>query len=126
MLKLWAVAVLAMLALSVVPVAASAQNEMTWQMKSTTGHKVEVAFFSQDRKGFRWPGNGRAFTVTDDEELLKFRIGCLGGEKICYGAWVAGRHSTFWGMGPEGTSSCQDCCFTCNGNLTKVITFNFY
>jgi len=104
---------------------AFAQSEMTWQMKTTRGDKIEIAFFSQDRKGFRWPAQGRVYTLTDDDEVRKFKIACLGGEKICYGAWVSGRPSTSWGMGQDGKRSCQNCCYTCNGNETRIIALGY-
>ena len=116
-------AVLAALTMSFVSPPAQAQSEMTWQIRSTYKYKVQVAFYSMDRKGHVWPGVNRAYNL-DDSEVHNIRISCLGGEKICYGAWVTGESKLYWGVGNNNEHRCSNCCYTCSGGATQVINLN--
>ena len=82
-------AIVAALMLAFVPEAAQAQSEMTFRIRSDYDYKIQVAFYSQDRKGHVWPGGGKANNL-DDSQVHNMKISCLGGEKICYGGWVTG------------------------------------
>ena len=99
---------------------AQAQSEMTWRFQSDYKYKVQVKFFSSDRKGFVWPGNNRAYNL-DDAAAHSIKIACLGGEKICYGGWVTGNGKLYWGVGADGKQGCENCCFKCQGQQTPLI-----
>lgn len=122
-LKIVLVAVLAMLFMSFISAPAQAQNEMTFQIKSRYPYKVQIALYSQDRKGHVWPGAGRAYNL-DDSQVHQLRISCMGGEKVCYGGWVTGNAQTYWGVGNNNAQRCSNCCYTCNGGMTPVINLN--
>jgi hypothetical protein len=98
---------------------ASRAEDMTFQVKSMSQDVVQIAFFSQDRR-VRWPAPGRAYGLADYNEH-DYKLGCINGEKVCYGAWVKGNSNRYWGVGAEGKHSCVGCCYTCNGRETKHI-----
>jgi hypothetical protein len=99
--------------------AAQAQSEMTWRFQNDFKYKAQVKFFSADRRGMSWPGPDRAY-VLDDRLTHAIRISCLGGEKICYGAWVPDSR-LYWGGGRDNAQHCEDCCFRCQGQETPII-----
>lgn len=112
---------LAVAVLMLATTAHAQSSSKTFRFESEHPNKVEVVIFSSDRKGFQWPGPGRVF-ILDTDEVTRFKISCLGGEKVCYGAWVAGNSSTYWGLGRSGNRGCSKCCYTCDGGETKIIT----
>jgi hypothetical protein len=120
MMKTVLAMVLAALCLVVGGQGAQAQSDMTWKFQSDYKYKVEMKFFSSDRKGFVWPAQGKIFPL-NDSGAHSFKISCLGGEKICYGAWVAGNKNRYWGVGADGREGCEHCCFKCQGGDTPLI-----
>lgn len=112
--------VLAALSFVFVSGGAEAQSDLTFRFQSEYKYKAQVKFFSQDRKGYEWPGGGKAYNL-DDSDVHAMKIKCLGGEKICYGGWVTGNSKLYWGVGLDGKQGCQGCCFTCNGGQTPII-----
>ena len=90
---------------------AQADAEMTWKVRSSYDYKVQIEFYSMDRKA-AWPGNGRAYNL-DDSQRHNFTLRCVAGEKICYGAWATGSKTPAWGVGPNNTLRCNDCCHIC-------------
>ena len=119
--KIAVAALLAAVVLAFASAAPEAQTStMTFKVKSNSQYKVEFAMFSSDRKGHQWPAPGRVYML-DDSQVHTFNISCLGGEKICYGAWVSGNSKTYWGVG-KNAQGCQKCCYTCNHSETPVIT----
>ena len=94
--------------------------ELSWRVKSNYRYKVQIEFYSQDRKS-AWPGNGRAYGL-NDYETKTFTLNCRSGEKICYGAWVTGDGSKYWGVGANNRHSCRGCCATCGAGDTPPIT----
>jgi hypothetical protein len=97
------------------PPTVQAETE-TWQIQSTYPYKVQVEFYSIDRKGLSWPGSGKAFHL-DDSNMHSFKLNCNPGERICYGAWNVATGGTtgsrYWGVGQNSKYSCKDCCWTC-------------
>ena len=88
---------------------------LRWSFRSNHPNRVQLEFYSQHRDA-AWPGNGRAF-VLDDYGVHTFNLNCWQGEKICYGAWVDGNASTYWGVGLDDSEGCYNCCVVCrNGN----------
>lgn len=114
---------LALAATFAVSAVSIAQGEtLTWQMRSYHRNAVEVQFYSQNRNHM-WPSSGRVYAL-DDYKVHTFRISCVQGEKICYGAWVAGDSTSYWGAGKGGKHGCNDCCYTCNGGTTPIRNLN--
>lgn len=93
--------------------------DVTFQMRNSHPNAVEVELYSQDRDHV-WPGNNQVYYL-DDGETKQIPLACDEGEKICYGAWVSGDKSTYWGTGPDNAETCEDCCYTCEGGKTEEI-----
>ncbi len=119
MLKLKLSAILLAASMALLAGRAPAQaDELTWYVQSYHPNTVELEFYSSDRNA-AWPGDGQVY-VLDDSEVHAYTLGCQTGELICYGAWVSGDASTYWGTGPGGSGGCDDCCYSCEGGETPV------
>ena len=99
------------------PTVATAQ-QLTWEVQSMYPNKVQIEFYSQDRR-HAWPGGNRAYNL-NDYETHTYRLNCIAGEKICYGAWVTGNSSRYWGVGMNNRHGCKGCCYTCDDNVAEV------
>lgn len=101
---------------------ASAET-LTWQVKSRYPHQVELKFY--EKRGSKvkryWPGTGKVY-VLRDSAVHEYTLRCNDGAKICYGAWVRGKKTRYWGVGYRGRKACKNCCYTCNGGVTPVRT----
>ena len=84
---------------------------MTWTVKSMYKYRVQIAFYSRERN-HEWPGNGQAWDLNDYNDHT-YTLNCRRGEKICFGAWVTGNASKYWGVGFGGRQGCSTCCFIC-------------
>jgi len=93
--------------------------DVTFVMKNAHPNALEVELYSQDRDHV-WPGNDQVFYL-DDGETKTMPLSCEEGETICYGAWVSGDRGTYWGVGPDNTEDCDNCCYTCEGGETEEI-----
>lgn len=93
--------------------------DVTFIMRNEHPNAVELELYSQDRNHV-WPGNNKVYYL-DDGESKQIPLSCQQGEKICYGAWVAGDKQTYWGTGPNNRQTCEDCCYTCTGGETEEI-----
>lgn len=93
--------------------------DVTFEMKNSHPNAVEVELYSQDRDHV-WPGNNQVYLL-DDGETKQIPLACDQGEKICYGAWISGDKTTYWGTGPDNAETCTDCCYTCTGGNTEEI-----
>lgn len=102
--------------------AMSLAETLTWKMRSYHRNAVEVQFYSESRNHV-WPGVGRVYALRD-YDIHTYRISCIQGEKICYGAWVAGDATSYWGVGKDNRSGCRDCCYTCDGGITPIRNLN--
>jgi hypothetical protein len=99
----------------------AAAETMSWTVRSNYDYRVQVEFFSQDRKA-AWPGNGKAYPL-NDSKAHTFTLNCQRGEKICYGAWPTGGGSTYWGVGANNKHTCKTCCAICGlDNPTKTLS----
>jgi len=98
---------------------ASAES-LTWNVESDYPRPIELEFYSLNRS-FVWPGDEAM--ALDHRDRRAFTIKCDRGERICYGAWVRGRESIYWGTGRSGTHGCERCCFVCDGTETNLIIF---
>jgi hypothetical protein len=114
--------VLITLATALLVPASSFAESLHWKFRSYHKNAVELSFYSQNRN-LEWPGNGRVH-VLRDYDVHNYSLNCVKGEKICYGAWVQGASSSYWGGGQGGKQACSSCCYTCNGGQTPVINLN--
>lgn len=109
------------LGLAVAAPPAAAAETMTWTMRSSYDSRVQVEFYSHERKA-AWPGNGRAYPLNDSKPHV-FKLNCQRGEKICYGAWPTAGGSTYWGVGAKDKHTCKTCCAVCGlDNPTKTLS----
>ncbi len=97
-------------------------EDLTFKIRSYHKNSVELAFYSQNRN-HEWPGNNKVYVIKD-YEVHDYKLSCVKGEKICFGAWVQGAAKTYWGGGRGGKQACSSCCFTCNGGVTAVQNLN--
>ena len=98
--------------------AARADN-IVWSVQSDHPNVVSLEFYSQDYNR-AWPGGGEVY-ILDDWDPKSFNLQCSTGELICYGAWVRGDSSQYWGVGIDNSQYCSDCCYYC-GERTDPIT----
>lgn len=93
-------------------------ESITFRVQAFHQNVVDVEFYSQNRKA-AWPGNGRVYSITDFERHT-YKLNCQPGESICYGGWVRGNSSIFWGVGQGNKTRCRNCCYTCDGGVNDV------
>jgi len=98
---------------------AASADDVTFVMKNSHPNALEVELFSQDRDHV-WPGGNQVFYF-DDGETKSIPLSCDSGETICYGAWISGDQGTYWGVGPQNSEQCSDCCYVCEGGETEEI-----
>lgn len=115
----WRILILAVLALAAGIAGRAGAEEVTFVIRNSHPYAVYVELYSDDRNHV-WPGGGDAYYL-DDGGTWNLALSCRSGERICYGAWVAGDEDTFWGVGPENRVSCTDCCYDCEGGETEEI-----
>ena len=94
-------------------------EEMTVVIANSHPYAVMLEMYSQDRDHV-WPGGNEAYLL-DDGETENVTLACKDEETICYGAWVQGDDTTFWGVGRDNSQSCDSCCYTCDGGATEEI-----
>ena len=98
-------------------------DSITWQVRSFYPSQVNVKFFSSNRKAI-WPGATQSY-ILKDFKVATFKLSCVAGERICYGAAAASGATKHWGVGPGGKAGCKDCCQTCGGDTkTKIHDLN--
>lgn len=101
---------------------AEAQS-INWRLRSFDKAVVDVEFYSQNRRHI-WPGGSEVYVIRDFE-AKSFKLNCVRGEKICYGAWVRGNSKFYWGVGKANANRCTGCCYTCGDTTeTPIINLN--
>lgn len=121
--RIMALAVMALGLFAMAPAAQAQSVTMTWKFKAFHKNIVDIQFYSQNRRN-TWPGGNKVWSVKNFE-TQNIRISCVSGERICYGAWVRGTGSSYWGVGQNQKYSCTGCCYTCQANTsTPVINLN--
>ncbi len=113
-----AAAAFAMAAVIAAP-SVSLASDVTFVMKNSHPNALEVELYSQDRDHV-WPGGNQVYYL-DDGETKTMPLSCEEGETICYGAWISGDKGTYWGVGPDNSENCDNCCYTCTGGETEEI-----
>jgi len=91
-----------------------------WDFKSNYRYKAGIKFYSETRKGHEWPSVANMW-VLDDYKTHTFRLSCVPGEKICFGAWSTGNDRNYWGVGHGNRQGCQNCCHTCGDNAREMV-----
>jgi hypothetical protein len=80
------------------------------------GRDVKWRLWAAER-GWVWPSPDDAFVThgfdVDSYELIE----CQRGEQVCFGAQLDG---ALWGVGADGTQTCEDCCFSCAADLVDL------
>jgi hypothetical protein len=115
-----AAAVLALAAPAIAPAFAA---DMNFYMKNQQDRGVAVVLFGQDRD-VEWPGGDKAYFL-DGREKKSVPVTCEAGERICYGAWINGDDTRFFGVGPDNDQPpCEYCCVICVAKSTKVISIS--
>jgi hypothetical protein len=94
-------------------------GDVSFIMKNGHPNAVEVELYSQARDHV-WPGGDEVYLL-DDGESKEISLSCEEGESICYGAWISGDETTYWGTGPNNAQKCDNCCYTCTGGETEEI-----
>lgn len=113
---------IAFMASSLALSAPASADTVTFRVQSLYQYKVQIEFYSQARDA-AWPGNGNAYNL-DDYDTHAFTLECNTGEQICYGAWVTGDDSQYWGVGNNNQYSCDSCCLVCGKGEGPVFTLN--
>ena len=67
-----------------------------------------------------WPGDDQVYLIEKNMQK-SIPIECEAGERICYGAWLYGDDRTNFGVGPDNTKTCDNCCTTCVAKSTYKI-----
>lgn len=110
----------AVVAISVMPATASKAEEITFTINNEYNRDIQIEFYSQNRR-HAWPGGNKAYNLSRGDSN-DYKLACRQGEKVCYGAWVKGAASTYWGVGLNGKYQCDACCQVCgDGNLSKTL-----
>ena len=107
-------------AFALLPAAAAAQDAtMTYYLRNFLPHPVVIELQSQSRRHV-WPGDNKVYFLEEGERKA-VPIECEAGERICYAAWIDGKGSIYWGVGPNGTATCVDCCAICVPKGTALV-----
>ncbi len=109
------------------PLDASARDRdndnLVWHVKSNYKYRVQISFYSQTYRNREWPGNGQAWGL-NDYDTHEYNLQCRTNEKICFGAWVTGDSSIYWGVGADNKHSCKACCYVCGAGETREQVLN--
>lgn len=97
-------------------------EDLLWRFKNDNQYVVSVELYS-DQRNHVWPGGDEVYTL-DDGSVRTIHISCLGGERICYGAWVRNTERASWGTGRGGKGGCDDCCYSCDGGETPILVLH--
>jgi hypothetical protein len=102
---------LATLALASLAAGGSLAEEMSLTLQNPQSTPLQVELYSRAR-AHNWPEGGASYEIGPGA-TQSFQLSCTDGESICYGAWVPGSESTYFGVGQDAIESCEHCCFTC-------------
>lgn len=98
---------------------AARADTLNWTFSSEHPSIVDLEFYSQDRNHV-WPGNNKVYVI-DDYAQHSYSLSCSSGERICYGAWVRGNSSVYWGAGMNDAYGCSTCCAVCGSGAVEAI-----
>lgn len=83
-----------------------------WWFEGDYSAPIYVQIYSQDRN-WVWPSSNEVFVFPNDDQSHYFDTECNPGERLCFGAWPSDGAALYWGVGPDNTYSCTNCCTTC-------------
>lgn len=86
---------------------------MTWRVTDACDDQADIAWklFSTDRD-WTWPSGDAVYLTTGFDWDSLEAIVCERGEVICFGG--LSDSGLEYGVGIEGTASCDNCCFECD------------
>jgi hypothetical protein len=96
-------------------------DNLIYPVKNSSGHNIQVRFFSQTRTVW-WPGENSGYNQAK-KTTVNYNISCNPGEYICYGAWSMPDEKLNWGVGLTGKGQCSQCCNHC-GDKTGGMTLH--
>ncbi len=121
-LRKWAVAA-CIAAFATGGAAPALADSITFKVRSFHKFSVDMKFYSKSRNNV-WPGASSHWTIKD-YSVKEYRLSCIRGERICYGAATSGSGRMSWGVGLSGKAGCKNCCWTCGGDTsTPIINLN--
>lgn len=86
-------------------------------LKNGHSNQVSFAFFSASDSTRQWAGG-----QLSPNSVSSNNLGCIPGEKICFGAWSPDSNlGPFWGAGRNGQKRCVGCCLTCPAYAPRVV-----
>ena len=96
---------------------------LTWHVKNNYPYTIDLVFYADTRPN-QWPGENQVYTL-NDRTVHNIPISCQANERICYGAWPRGNPGGIgWGLGYNRGLRCSNCCWTCNGGETEIISLD--
>jgi hypothetical protein len=96
-----------------------ARRTLVVEVRSLDKYIVHLNFQAKGRNN-AWPGGSQIYLLKDSD-FHTFRLSCIPGEKICYGAGRSGNYGIYWGIALDGKQGCSNCCMTCGGNYTYTL-----
>jgi hypothetical protein len=91
-----------------------ARRTLVVEVRSLDKYTVHLNFRAPNRNNV-WPGGSQIWPLRDSE-FHTYRLSCVPGEKICYGAERSGNKNAYWGIGLDGRRGCTQCCMTCGSS----------
>jgi hypothetical protein len=92
---------------------------MTWVVSDqcNNGSSIDYKFYDFAHH-LVWPSSSTHYSERYGD-TYRSSLSCVDGSKVCIGA---NSGSSYWGVGLNGTHSCSDCCYYCDGG-THSYTF---
>jgi hypothetical protein len=97
------------------PTVQATPGRATFIIYNDDRYTLGVEFYSETRRGWSWPGNGREYTLG---KAQTYTLTCNTGEQICAGAW-RDNQTVSWGVG-HGNRGCHACCAVCGGPAVEM------
>jgi hypothetical protein len=91
------------------------QNEtysglVVFELQNNAKYSINLKFYSSPRKHVWEPGTNKHWLL-NDSKLYEFKLNCVPGETVCYGASY--EYHGDWGVGLKGDRGCEKCCVVC-------------
>lgn len=96
---------------------AAQADDMGFVFQNEHDKAVAIELHGKDQV---WPGGDKVYLL-DAGSIKEVTVSCNPGEKICYGAWIAGNDSIPFGVGPDNNRSCSNCCYICVAHTMETI-----
>jgi hypothetical protein len=97
-------------------------DTIQWLFTNHTDETIQIEF-TTDPPNRVWPGDNKAYTIPPHSTQSK-TLNCVSGQKICYGGWIKGNFTKYWGAGNNGDYNCDNCCAKC-GSANPHIGLNY-